>query len=236
MVYSECPGRVVNRHWAMLLLVYRTMIGSVPLGSGRRWLRVLRISPERLMVGRLPQTSGLGIPLYQLIGPTILVHVNQLTHLEQEPGAEVPSHHHPLCFAPLDFLLPLYYSSVKRKNHTFLDLVHHLRPCRWIIPSLSWQIYLDTSDISIDLLKSEDAHLSRLPVLKSDLSFPKTPISLPKTFLPDVTTAVGGFTSIISGATAPRRDERSESQSRINDLVEFLYVSESYSSATLRNE
>jgi hypothetical protein len=101
-------------------------------------LRVLRISPERPMADPPPQRNGLEIPVYQLICSTILVHVNQLTHLEQEPGAEVPSHHHPLCLAPLDFLLPLYYSSVKRKNHTFLDLVHHLRPCRWIIPSLSW--------------------------------------------------------------------------------------------------
>lgn len=90
--------------------------------------------------------------------------------------------------------------------------------------------------MSIEHLNPKEAHLSRLPVLKSDLSLPKTPISRPKTFLPEVTTAVGGFTSMINGATAPRRDERSESQSRMNDLVEFLYVSESYSSAMLHYE
>jgi hypothetical protein len=65
MVYSERLGLVVNRHLVMLLLIYRTMIGFVLLGFERRWLLVLRISPERQMVDRLPRRNGLGIPAYQ---------------------------------------------------------------------------------------------------------------------------------------------------------------------------
>lgn len=78
------------------------------------------------------------------------------------------------------------------------------------------------------VLRGYKAHRSLFPVLKSDFNLPKIPLSLPNTSFPDAATDVGGLTSTINGVTAERREARSDNQSRINDLVEFLYVSESY--------
>ena len=69
---------------------------------------------------------------------------------------------------------------------------------------------------------------SLLPVLKSDFNLPNIPLSRPKTSLPVAATDVGGLTSTINGVVADLLDARSDSQSRMKDLVEFLYVSESY--------
>jgi hypothetical protein len=67
------------------------------------------------------------------------------TYLEEEPSAKVPSDHHPLCFTPLDFLLPLNDSCIESQDHTLLDLVDDLRPGRGIVPAFSRQVDLDTS-------------------------------------------------------------------------------------------
>lgn len=77
-------------------------------------------------------------------------------------------------------------------------------------------------------MRGYKAYRSLLPVLKSDFNLPKIPLSRPNTSLPDAATDVGGLTRTISGVVAERLEARSDNQSRMNDLVEFLYVSESY--------
>lgn len=57
----------------------------------------------------------------------------QLTDLEQEPGAEVPSNHQPLCFAPLDFFLPFDDSRVESQHYALFNFVDNLGPCGGIV-------------------------------------------------------------------------------------------------------
>jgi hypothetical protein len=77
------------------------------------------------------------------------------------------------------------------------------------------------------VIRRATAYRSLLPVLKSDFNLPKIPLSRPKTSLPDAATDVGGLTRTINGVVAERLEAKSDSQSRMKDRVEFLYVSES---------